>query len=73
MFLIAAVTYLDRVNISISGRFIEGEFHLSHIQLGWVFSAFVPGYAIFQAAGGRLADRYGSAPVLAAVTLGMPY
>ena len=69
MFLIAAVTYLDRVNISISGRFIEQEFHLSHIQLGWVFSAFVLGYAIFQAPGGRLADRYGPARVLAAVTV----
>ncbi len=69
MFLIAAVTYLDRVNISISGRFIEKAFHLSHIQLGWVFSVFVLGYAIFQAPGGRLADRYGPARVLAAVTL----
>jgi MFS transporter, ACS family, glucarate transporter len=69
MFLIAAITYLDRVNISISGRFIEREFHLSHIQLGWVISAFVLGYALFQAPGGRLADLYGAARVLAAVTL----
>jgi len=69
MFLIAAVTYLDRVNISISGRFIESEFRLSHIQLGWVFSAFILGYALFQAPGGRLADRYGAAKVLAAVTV----
>jgi MFS transporter, ACS family, glucarate transporter len=68
-FVIAAVTYLDRVNISISGRFIEQEFHLSHIQLGWVFSAFVLGYALFQAPGGRLADLYGPAKVLAVVTL----
>src|ERR1700761_1128551 len=52
MFLIAAITFLDRVNISISARFIEREFHLTHIQLGWVFSAFVLGYALFQAPGG---------------------
>ncbi len=69
MFLIAAVTFLDRVNISISGRFIESEFHLTHIQLGWVISAFILGYALFQAPGGRLADRYGPARVLALVTL----
>ncbi len=69
MFLIAAVTYLDRVNISITGRFIEQEFHLSHVQLGWVFSAFVLGYALFQAPGGRLADKYGATRVVAAVTL----
>jgi MFS transporter, ACS family, glucarate transporter len=69
MFLIAAVTYLDRVNISITGRFIEQEFHLSHVQLGWVFSAFVLGYALFQAPGGRLADRYGATRMVALVTL----
>ena len=69
MFLIAAVTYLDRVNISITGRFIEQEFHLTHVQLGWVFSAFVLGYALFQAPGGRLADRYGPTRVVAVVTL----
>lgn len=69
MFLIAAITYLDRVNISVTGRFIEQEFHLTHIQLGWVFSAFSLGYAIFQAPGGRLADRYGPTRIVALVTL----
>lgn len=69
MFLIAAITYMDRVNISITGRFIEQEFHLTHVQLGWVFSAFVLGYALFQAPGGRLADRYGPTRVVALVTL----
>lgn len=68
-FLLAAVTYLDRVNISISARYIEREFHLTHIQLGWVFSSFVLGYGIFQAPGGRLADRFGPARVLAAAML----
>ena len=51
------------------GRFIEQEFHLTHIQLGWVFSAFILGYALFQAPGGRLADRYGPARVIAIVIL----
>ena len=69
IFAIAAVTYLDRVNISISGRFIEREFHLSHLQLGWVLSAFALGYGLFQAPGGRMADRFGPARVLAAVTI----
>jgi ACS family glucarate transporter-like MFS transporter len=70
MFLIAAITYLDRVNISITGpRFIEQDFHLTHIQLGWVLSAFVLGYALFQAPGGRLADRYGPTRVVAVVTV----
>jgi len=51
MFAISAIAYLDRVNISIAGSSIEREFHLEHLQLGWVFSAFVLGYALFQAPG----------------------
>jgi MFS transporter, ACS family, glucarate transporter len=64
MFIISAVAYLDRVNISIAGRSIAQEFGLDNIRLGWVFSAFVAGYALFQAPGGRLADRYGPRVVL---------
>ncbi len=58
-FLISAIAYLDRVNISIAGKTIATEYGLSNIQLGYVFSAFVLGYALFQAPGGRLADRFG--------------
>src|SRR5689334_16971101 len=64
MFVVSAIAYLDRVNISIAGHVIAEEFHLSNIELGWVFSAFVLGYAIFQAPGGRLADRLGPRLVL---------
>jgi len=64
MFAISAISYLDRVNISIAGRSIQQDFHLDNIQLGWVFSAFVLGYALFQAPGGRLADRFGPRKIL---------
>ena len=64
MFAISAIAYLDRVNISIAGSSIEREFGLEHVRLGWVFSAFVLGYALFQAPGGRLADRFGPRKVL---------
>ncbi len=59
IFLISAISYLDRVNISIAGKTIAKEYGLTDIQLGYVFSAFVLGYALFQAPGGRLADRFG--------------
>jgi ACS family glucarate transporter-like MFS transporter len=64
MFVVSAIAYLDRVNISIAGHAIAEEFHLNNIELGWVFSAFVLGYALFQAPGGRLADRLGPRMVL---------
>ena len=58
LFVISAVAFLDRVNISIAGSSLAAAYHLSNVQLGWVFSAFLAGYAIFQTIGGRLADRW---------------
>ncbi|MGE5571036.1 MAG: MFS transporter [Rhodospirillales bacterium] len=64
MFLISAIAYLDRVNISIAGQAIQKDFNLDDIQLGLVFSAFVLGYALFQVPGGRMADRFGPRRIL---------
>src|SRR6202522_3538002 len=66
LFILSAVSYLDRVNISIAGGSIAEAYHLSDVQLGKVFSAMLVGYALFQTIGGRLADRFGSRRVLAA-------
>lgn len=65
LFLLSAISYLDRVNISIAGSYLAEEYHLSQIRLGWVFSAFLLGYALFQAPGGWLVDRFGPRRVLA--------
>ena len=69
LFILSAVAFLDRVNISIAGGSIADEYHLSNVQLGWVFSAFLVGYALMQTPGGWLADRLGSRKVLAAGVL----
>jgi MFS transporter, ACS family, glucarate transporter len=66
LFVLSAVSYLDRVNISIAGGSIAAAYHLTDVQLGKVFSALLVGYALFQTLGGRLADRYGPRRVLAA-------
>jgi len=65
MFVMSAIAFLDRVNISIAGQALAREYRLSNLRLGWVFSAFVLGYALFQAPGGRLADRFGPRRVIA--------
>ena len=69
MFVISATAFLDRVNISVAGTAIKNEFNLTDLQLGPVFSAFVLGYALFQAPGGRIADRFGPRKVIAVATL----
>ena len=66
LFILSAVSYLDRVNISIAGGSIAEAYQLSDVQLGKVFSAMLVGYALFQTVGGRLADRFGPRRVLAA-------
>jgi ACS family glucarate transporter-like MFS transporter len=65
VFVIAAVSYLDRNNISIAISSIQKEFGLSNVQLGAVFSAFVFGYAFTQPFAGRLADRFGPHKLIA--------
>jgi MFS transporter, ACS family, glucarate transporter len=63
-FLIAAVSYLDRNNVSIAASSLQREFGLTNVQLGAVFSAFIMGYAFTQPAAGRLADRFGAARLI---------
>lgn len=69
LFVLSAVSYLDRVNISIAGGMIADSYHLTDIQLGKIFSALVAGYALFQTVGGYLADRFGPRRVLTAGVL----
>jgi len=69
LFILSTVAYLDRVNISIAGSSIAAEYHLGNIQLGWIFSAFLVGYGLFQTPGGWLADRFGPRRVLTAGVL----
>jgi ACS family glucarate transporter-like MFS transporter len=69
IFILAAIAFLDRVNISIAGGSIASAYGMSNIQLGSIFSALLWGYALFQTLGGRLADRIGPRRVLSAGVL----
>jgi ACS family glucarate transporter-like MFS transporter len=66
LFVLSAVAFLDRVNISVAGTAIAETYAFTNVQLGYVFSSFLMGYAVFQTVGGRQADRLGSRRVLAA-------
>jgi ACS family glucarate transporter-like MFS transporter len=65
LFVLSAVAFLDRVNISIAGSSIAADYGLTNGQLGYVFSSFLLGYALFQTAGGWLSDKLGPRRVLA--------
>src|SRR5258708_3111080 len=64
LFVLSAVAYLDRTNISIAGIQIGKEFAIDNTHLGWVFSAFLIGYAAFQVPAGLLVHKFGTRMVL---------
>jgi ACS family glucarate transporter-like MFS transporter len=64
IFILAAISYLDRTNISIAGVQLIPEFGISDQELGTIISAFLLGYGLFQIPGGWLAKRYGPRKVL---------
>jgi MFS transporter, ACS family, glucarate transporter len=65
LFVLSAVAFLDRTNISIAGPHLRDDLHIDNIRLGWIFSAFLLGYAAFQVPGGWLAYRFGPRRILA--------
>src|ERR1700731_5328314 len=65
LFILSGVAFLDRTNISIAGLQISAEYGLGNQRLGWIFSAFLIGYAGFQVPAGWLACRFGPRLVIA--------
>src|SRR4029077_20827265 len=61
------ITYLDRVNISTAAPLISKEFGFDKITMGFIFSAFVWAYAMFQVPGGWLSDKLGARGVLSGI------
>ncbi len=70
MFALSAISYFDRTILSIAAPVIIHDFGISETGMGAVFSAFILSYGIFQAPGGRLADRFGPHRVLTLACLG---
>ena len=68
LFLLSAIAFLDRTNVSIAGPQISLEYGLGNVRLGWIISAFLIGYASSQVLAGRIAVRLGPR---SALTLGV--
>lgn len=65
----AVVNYLDRVNLSIAGTTISGEFHIDPIKMGLLFSAMLLPYSISNLPAGWLADKYGEKKIFTIATI----
>jgi len=60
LFLLSFMSYQLRQNVHVAGEFMMPELGLSEIEMGWVYAAFIWGYALFQIPGGALGKRFGS-------------
>jgi ACS family glucarate transporter-like MFS transporter len=67
--LLAVITYLDRVCISVAGPRMQDALHIAPEQWGWVGTAFLLGYALFEIPSGHLGDRLGARRVLTRIVL----
>src|SRR6202048_4337544 len=68
-FLLAVITYLDRICISAAAPFIMQDLLLSVLQISVVFSAFTLAYSLFEIPSGWLGDVRGPRRVLTRIVL----
>ena len=67
--LLAAITYLDRVAISVAGPRMQESLNISPEMWGWVVGIFTVSYGLFEIPTGRMGDRTGARRVLTRVVL----
>ena len=59
LFIVTAINYMDRANLSVAGTSIQAEFSLTPAQLGLLFSMFTWAYVLSQIPVGYILDRIG--------------
>ena len=69
LFLLSIVTYLDRVCINSAGPEMQQDLGLSTTQWGYVVSAFLLAYGVFEVPGGWLGDRFGPRLILTRIVV----
>ena len=67
--LLGAITYLDRMCISIMAPSIMKDLGLTKIQMGWVFAAFQFTYGLFAIPTGHWGDKLGTRRVLTRIVV----
>lgn len=67
--LLAIITYLDRVCISVAGPRMQAELGISPEAWGWVTGMFALSYGLFEIPSGALGDRIGPRKVLTRIVI----
>jgi ACS family glucarate transporter-like MFS transporter len=64
LFAVSFVSYVHRLNFNVAGKFMMDDLGFSKAQLGWMISAFIACYTIFQLPGGMAGERFGPRRVM---------
>ena len=67
--LLAAITFIDRVCISVAGPRMQEELGIDPVAWGWVTAMFTLSYCLFEIPTGALGDRIGPRRVLTRIVL----
>lgn len=66
--LASVLTFLDRMAIAVTGPAIQAELHIGPAQWGWILSAYVIAYSVFEIPSGAWGDRHGYRRELTRIT-----
>ena len=70
LFLLSFLSYLMRQNIHVAGEFMMPELGISEIEMGWIYAAFIWGYALCQLPGGVFGKLLGPRVALTCAGVG---
>lgn len=66
---LSVITFIDRLAIAVTGPTMQKDLGITPAQWGWVLSAYVIAYAVFEVPSGALGDRHGYRKELSRITL----
>ncbi|HEU4961565.1 MAG TPA: MFS transporter [Sphingomonas sp.] len=66
---LSVITFLDRMAIAVTGPAIQRDLSIDPVAWGWVLSAYVLAYSVFEIPSGALGDRHGYRRELTRITL----
>ena len=69
IFAFAFTGYVQRTSISVAAERMMPELGITQVQIGWLFTAFLFTYAVFQIPGALVGQRFGGRRLLAAIGL----
>src|SRR5262249_5451225 len=67
---LALLTYVNRLGFGVAAGVIKSDLDLSDEQMGYLASAFLIAYGLFQIPGGVLGDRFGGRHLLTVLVIG---